>query len=401
MMTIKRRLLFSAVLCFLPALSFSAVYDVKDFGAKGDGVTKDTKAVQAAIDAAGAAGGGTVELGPGTYICGSLWLRDYVDLHIGAGATIKGSPDIEDYCAGDCCPQNSASPRSGDNTTGGHLLLGVGVKNVTVRGPGIVDGNSPVFLTDAGGGGYGSKYEIPVRPAQMIWFVDSSDIRISELEMRNAPYWSCFILNCERVWIRGCYVHTERDLFRTFNGDGIDVDRCLFVEISDCLFDTFDDCLTFRASEASRLVSPKECSWVTVTNCNLSSSCNAIRIGVGEGNIHDINISNVNVYNSRIAFNFVASWSQDSRGTGISGVRISGARIEASSFLKMYHKFSTEAVFRDITFSDVSGSVKEDVQIIADKAMPFRNIVFENIDLSCGINAENADLVIRGGTISR
>ena len=397
----NRRFFISALLCFIPVISFSAVYDVKDYGAKGDGITKDTKAVQAAIDAAGAAGGGTVELGSGTYICGSLWLRDYVDLHIGAGAIIKGSPDIEDYCAGDCCPQNSASPRSGDNTTGGHLLLGVGVKKVTVRGPGIIDGNSPVFLSGAGGSGYESKYEIPVRPAQMIWFVDSSDIRIYDLEMNNAPYWSCFILNCERVWIRGCHVHTERNLFRTFNGDGIDVDRCLFVEISDCLFDTFDDCLTFRASAASRLASPKDCAWTTVTNCNLSSSCNAIRIGVGEGNIHDLNISNVNVYNSRIAFNFVASWSKDSRGTDISGVRISGARIEASSFLKMYHKYSTEAVFRDIIFSDVSGSVKEDIQIIADKAMPFKNIVLDNIDLSCGINAENADLVIKGGTLSR
>ena len=67
----------------------------------------------------------------------------------------------------------------------------------------------------------------------------------------------------------------------------------------------------------------------------------------------------------------------------------------------MYHKFSTKAVFRDITFSDVSGSVKEDIQIIADKAMPFKHIVLDNIDLSCGINAENADLVIRGGTLSQ
>ena len=396
----KKCLLILTAFCLLPLHAVSAVYRVGDFGAKGDGITKDTKAVQAAIDAAGAAGGGTVELGPGTYLCGSLWLRDHVDLHVGAGAVLLGSPDIEDYCAGDCCPQNAASPRTSDNTTGGHLLLGVGVKHVTVRGPGRIDGNSPAFLS-GDGGGYNSKFEIPVRPAQMVWFVDCSDIRISDLEMSNAPYWTCFILNCNRVWIRGCHVHTERDRFRTFNGDGIDVDRCQFVEISDCLFDTFDDCLTLRASTASRLAAPQDCAWITVTNCNLSSSCNAIRVGVGEGSIHDISISNVNVYNSRIAFNFVASWSQTSRGTDISGVRISGARIEAAAFLKMYHKFSTEAIFRDILLSDVSGSVKEDIQIIANESMPFRNIVLQDIGLDCGIKAENAEVVVRGGTLRR
>ena len=71
----KKCLLILTAFCLLPLHAVSAVYRVEDFGAKGDGITKDTKAVQAAIDAAGAAGGGTVELGPGTYLCGSLWLR--------------------------------------------------------------------------------------------------------------------------------------------------------------------------------------------------------------------------------------------------------------------------------------------------------------------------------------
>ena len=145
-----------AVVVFSAAAHICAAsaFDVCAYGAKGDGVAKDTAAIQKAVDAASAAGGGTVEFAPGTYLTGSIWLKDNVDFHLGPGATLKGSPDPADYCASNCCPQNAASPRSGDNTSGGHLLLGVGVKNVTLRGPGKVDGSSAAFLLDASGKRY-------------------------------------------------------------------------------------------------------------------------------------------------------------------------------------------------------------------------------------------------------
>lgn len=82
------------------------VWSVRDFGAKGDGQTKDTEAIQAAIDAAHAEGGGTVLLTPGTYLSGSIWLKDNINFHLEVGATLKGSPDLDDYCSADCCPQN-------------------------------------------------------------------------------------------------------------------------------------------------------------------------------------------------------------------------------------------------------------------------------------------------------
>ena len=78
----------------LSAAAFAAVqFNVRDFGAKGDGVAKDTAAIQAAVDAAESAGGGTVEIPAGTYLTGSIFLKDNVDFHVGAGATLKGSPD--------------------------------------------------------------------------------------------------------------------------------------------------------------------------------------------------------------------------------------------------------------------------------------------------------------------
>ena len=380
--------------------SSAAVFNVREYGARGNGVAKDTAAIQAAVDAASAAGGGTVEFASGTYLTGSVWLRDNVDFHLGHGVVLRGSPDPADYCASNCCPQNGASPKKGDNTSGGHLLLGVGVRNVTLRGPGKVDGNSSAFLLDPSGNRYPNNHALPFRPAQMVWFVDSSDIRITDLELADAPYWSCFVLNCDRVWIRGCYVHTERRRYHTFNGDGIDIDRSRWVTISGCRIDTADDCITLRASAASRLADPHDCAYVTVSDCNLSTSCNAIRPGVGEGRIHDATFSNITISDTRTAFNFVAAYGPRSRGPDITGIRIHNVRVDAQLFLRMHHMYATEALFRDIVFDGVSGTVRQPSRIYAKKTRPFENITFRNVELPCGFVGFNADVRLAGGTFA-
>ena len=395
-----RRLI--VIFCIFTSVAMQArSFSIKDYGAVGDGVTLDTKAIQTAVDSVAALGGGTVEIPAGVYLSGSVWLRDNINLHLNPGAVIKGSPDINDYCAADCCPQNEGDIKCGDYMSGGHLILGVGVSNVSITGTGRIDGNSDAFLLDENGKRWSKKSKIPNRPGQMIWFVDSKDIRIRDVEIADSPYWSLFLLNCERVWVDGCYVHTRRKDYHTYNGDGIDIDRCRYVTVSNCRIDTSDDCITLRASTGSRLENPIDCEWVTVTNCNLSSSCNAIRLGVGEGKIHDAVFSNLTISDTNQAFNIVSAYVRGNRGADIYGIRFNNIRVQANELVRIHHMHSKQAVIKDIIFDGICGTAPRLSRLWAKQAAPFTNIIFRNVDVETEVECVNAQIRIDGGLMSK
>ncbi len=364
------------------------VFNVRDFGAVGDGMAKDTAAVQKAIDAANAAGGGEVLLPKGTYLCGSVFLKSGVDFHLADGAVLKGSPDRADYNAVDIAPQNSGRLGAGDNTSGGHLILCIEQENVTLRGPGKIDGNVGAFLKMPDGTHPANKLKIPWRPSQMVWFVESRNIAIRDIELADAPYWSCFVYGCEDVAVERANIHTVRSP-HTYNGDGLDIDSSRRVRVTGCNISTADDSITLRADgkrlkaangHAGRVTLP-DCADVVVSNCTLSSDCNAIRLGVGNGHIRDCSFHRINIANTRYAVNAVGAWSRPEHGVDISRISFENMEIDAKGFCKFYYKMATESVFDGISFRHVRGKVREP-SIFDDKPeRPFRNLRFEDVML--------------------
>ena len=114
--------------------------NVREFGAVGDGATKDTAAIQKALDK-----GGTVIVPPGTYLAGTLYLHDDTELHLEPGATLLASPDPADYNADDFCPQNRV--HKGDWARGAHFIVAVEARNVAITGTGKIDGNRQACAT--------------------------------------------------------------------------------------------------------------------------------------------------------------------------------------------------------------------------------------------------------------
>jgi len=322
--------------------------NVCDFGAVGDGRTKDTGAIQRAIDA-----GGMVFFPPGVYLSGTLYLKSHGGLELAPGAVLLASPDKEDYNADDFCPQNYFGAL--DHASGAHFITAVEQSDVVIRGGGIIDGNRKAFYNEIWKE-HPDEFKLTEwRPGQMVYFCECENVRISDVELNNSPYWTCFLHGCERVTIRGVRIWNDS---HTQNGDGIDIDCCRFVTVSDCIIHSGDDCITLRGVDW-KLKKKKACESVTVTNCILGTRCNAFRVGVGTGTIRNCTISNIIIRDTR-----------------------TGIQINAR-----YNRKEEGVLIENILFSDILMEVKRPLAICSDvfgvndrEIKPIRNLVFRNLN---------------------
>ena len=387
-------------------------FDVRDFGAVGDGVTKDTRALQDAIDAAAKAGGGRVSVPAGRYLTGSLFLKSNVTFDIDAGAVVEASRDPADYNAADVCPQNWAS--EAENTSGGHLFLSIMQTNVVLCGAGRIDGNGVYFMTNGfdkarigkrtgknGLGGLNRQDAILWRPGQMVYFVESKGVTLRGLEIANAPYWTVFVHGCEDVTAENLRIRSSRPPeTETYNGDGLNLDCCRHVRVTGCDIRTSDDALCLRADGRRLLHAPAETSDVIVRNCRLSSLQDAIRIGVGEGVVRDCLFDGLEIDDTVRGINFSSTWFP-SRGVDFRDIVISNVTARTtSSFLRIHRLKSADSDIRSIRLANVTGTQGKPSYIWSRKGKPFEDIVLENVNLDRGIEVVNVNgFRLTGGTL--
>jgi len=256
-------------------------HNVKAYGAIGDGTTKDTQALQKAIDAAEQAGGGTVYFPPGTFLSGTLFLKSNVTLRLEAGAILLGSPDIADY------PPHKLGIRSFTETYAIHsLLFAENRHHIAIEGRGIIDGNgqAQTFKTTK------TNHRNKERP-YMIRFVTCKNVRVEGVTLRNSAMWVQQYLACDTVVIRDIDVcsHVNR------NNDMIDIDSCRNVHVANCTGDTGDDAIVLKST------TERICENVTVSNCVVSSHSNGIKCGTEtNGGFRNITITNCAVRPSKL-----------------------------------------------------------------------------------------------------
>ncbi len=394
----------------LPA-GFAGIYDVRAFGAKGDGSSNDTAALQSAIDAAHAAGGGEVRVPAGRYVSGSLFLKSHVDFNVCAGATIEASKDPADYNPWDVCPQNSRSVA--ENHEGGHLFLCIEQTDVTLRGAGTILGNGRHFMTEGFDrsrigrrtgvnalGGKNPQDAIKWRPAQMLWFCECRRVRLEGLRLVDAPYWTVLLHGCEDVAVHGLVIRTSRADPYIMNGDGLNIDCCRHVRVSDCDIETSDDALCLRADGRRLLHAPCETAYVTVVGCTLSSTQEAFRIGVGDGPIHDCAISGCVIHDAQRGINFSSTWFP-SHGCDFADIRFDNIVSHTkSSFLRIHRLKSTEPFVGRLHFSNISGTQGEPSYIWSRPGKPFEDISLVNVDMDGGVEVVNVNgFRLEGGTL--
>jgi hypothetical protein len=251
------------------------VYNIRDFGAVGDGVTLDTIAVQAAVDACNRDKGGTVLVPAGDFIVGTLELKTNVTLHVAAQGRLLGSSDIQHYKAG-----NGIPPGNGNVV----LLSAANAENITIEGPGTIDGNGVKFFTGKGdmtGPGQNSAQGYFQRPHLLI-FYRCKNLVVKDVLLTASAYHCTRILQCSRVRLDGVRIYNRVNL----NNDGFHINSSEYVHIVNCDVACQDDaCALFGSNK-----------FVTVTNCTFSTRWSVFRFGGGEA--ENITISNCVIYDT-------------------------------------------------------------------------------------------------------
>jgi hypothetical protein len=238
---------------------------VQNHGAKGDGKTLGTRAIQAAIDACHAAGGGRVVLSQGAFLTGTIRLKSHVTLFIDAGASLVGSPNITDYPkdAGVC----DWHPRfSWGRELTGSMIYAEGAEDIGIEGTGTIDGGQrpeePRAFPNAG--------DSEKRRPMMVRFRDCSKVRLRDVTLTNPASFTTFFVACRDLLFDGVRVRSRA----TGNGDGFDFDGRERVRISNCDLDTGDDAIGLKT-----FLPGKPNADFVISNCIISSSWAAIRLG--------------------------------------------------------------------------------------------------------------------------
>lgn len=302
-------------------------YNIMDFGAVADGKTMNTEAINRAIETCANAGGGRVVVpSGGVFMSGTIWLKSHVELHLEQGATLKASGDFADYNANDAYEQNYEVPDEMWN--GAHFIIALECEDVAITGGGVIDGNAQAFVDETAARPFAAWHQyhwfkgfwLANRPGQSVNFVECRHVRVEGVTMRDLPSWCLFLFGCDYVQVHGISVFNPPYMANT---DGIDIDACRYVTVSDCLIDTGDDAIAIRSCGYRLKDKSRHCEYVTITNCSLASCACVFRIGVGRmGELRHIRVSNIVAHRGGTLINYCTEYGQTAR-TPMSDVNFS------------------------------------------------------------------------------
>ena len=264
-MKLTLTLLTSFLLSPLAALHAAEpkVFDITAYGAKSDGTTINTSAIQQAIDACHAAGGGTVLFPSGVFVSGSLQLKSRVTLKVGKDAILRGSPNIADYTVETAPLHWSAFWKFAASNWKQCLIYAENAQEIGIEGPGTIDGQG------------GTERKVfpnandPRRP-MLVRIVGCRKVTVREVNLLDPAAFTTFFVRSEDIHIEGVTIRSRKSP----NGDGLDFDGCKRVRIKDCDIDAGDDGI------APKVFHP---DWPNedfeISGCRITSRWHAIRVG--------------------------------------------------------------------------------------------------------------------------
>lgn len=295
-------------------------FDIRDYGAKGDGTTDNTVAIQGAINACRDAGGGRILVEEGVYLTAPIRLYSNMELHLEANGTLLASPNEDDYHDWDDMPgldQTHLARKRGDC----FIFIG-NAHHVSITGRGTIDANGKAFVeaydkTESKTGWVHKstttyyRRKSPNTPPRVVFFACCQNVLVEGISIVNGPAgWSLFVHNVDDGRISGITIFAELDFP---NNDGIHINCSRKIRVSDCNIHCADDAIVVRANSYS-LPENKASEDVVVTNCTLVSHCGGIRLGwIHDGVIRNCTFSNLTMLNTRTGILLTFPWRGEER----------------------------------------------------------------------------------------
>lgn len=345
------------------------MYNILDYGAVGDGKTLNTNAIQEAVNKCAEAGGGTVYIpADGKFISGTVHLLDNVHILFENGAILLGSKEISDFEPVEemACLEFQDRSHSFFHQS---LFYAENCDNISFSGKGLIDMQScwqidegwrqarqliapKCAALDYDYDALLNKYDsVWYRGAKPIALKECNNVVISDLTIKNATDLAVYFAGCENVRVLGLYIESHID--------GISPDSCKNVVISDCIVNVGDDAIVLKSSYTLNRL--KYCENISITNCVISSRCNAIKFGTESiTGFINITISNCTIYNTRFSGITLAA-ADGAVFDGISVNNISMRNVGNPFFIMILNRGQCPenrpiGKMRNITFSNITAT---------------------------------------------
>ena len=257
--------------------ALAKVFNIKSYGAIGNGVAMETEAIQKTIDACQAAGGGIVWVPAGDFQIGTIWLRSNITLSLDYGASLLGSQKIADYKT-----EGLSIPREG----GPHCLIyAENASNIVIEGLGVIDGRgTPEFFPRIRSRGK----ETSKRP-RLIRMVNCDQLTFSGVTYKRPAFWGLHLIDCRNIHFNAVTIRFRNN---GYNNDGLDLDGCENVLIENCDIDSGDDAICLKSTK-------NPCRNIVVRGCRVTSNTAPLKFGTSSrGGFIDVKVTNCYFYNS-------------------------------------------------------------------------------------------------------
>ena len=346
------------------------IYDLRTFGAAGDGATLDTKPLQAAIDKCSAAGGGTVLVTGGKFVTGTFYLKSDVTLRVEAGAMILGSTNIADYAT------DTDRTMYNEPYMNRCLIFARDAKNISIEGGGVIDGQGKSFP---------NKGDRERNRPKMIRLLNCSHVRIHDITLQWPASWTSEWRYSDDLAFDHVTIHSRG----ISNGDGLDFDGCTNVRVTNSQFDCGDDCLCLQTS-----LTNKPCKNVFIAGCSFSGRWAGIRIGLlSRGNFEDVTMTNC-VFNNHNDSGLKIQMNEGAEIKNMVFTHLTMTNVPRPLFLTLCQKNAwvdaswnqlpavgsiSNLSFDHITVDDESGAKNSGFVIIGFPGHPVENLSFSDI----------------------